>query len=40
MQSTPIRDWIPEFPGLHKLIIPKEDKKEKKITDLNFRKVS
>lgn len=26
MQSTPIRDWIPEFPGLHKLIIPAHDR--------------
>lgn len=40
MQSTPIRDWIPEFPGLHKLIIPKEDIKKKKITDMNFKKIS
>lgn len=43
MQSTPIREWIPEFPGLHKLIIPKEDKKrakKKKKPDLNFKKIS
>lgn len=40
MQSTPIREWIPEFPGLHKLIIPKEDKKraKKKKTRLKFQK--
>lgn len=24
IQSTPMRDWIPEFPGLHKLIIPRK----------------
>lgn len=39
MQSTPIRDWIPEFPGLHKLIIPKGDKKRaKKKIRLKFQK--
>jgi hypothetical protein len=38
MQSTPIRDWIPEFPGLHKLIIPKEHKK-KNITDKFLKKI-
>lgn len=28
MQSKPIKDWIPEFPALHRLIIP-ETKKER-----------
>lgn len=29
MQSKPIKDWIPEFPALHRLIIPETKKREK-----------
>lgn len=30
MHSKPIKDWIPEFPALHRWIIPENKKKEKK----------
>ena len=28
MQSKPIKDWIPEFPALHRLIIPASRRQE------------